>query len=327
MRSIFEHAHFQKIQDALAIATGLAFIAIDYKGVPLTSHSACTEFCRIMRSSKFNKDCERCDSRGGLEAARSQEPYIYLCHAGLVDFAIPILYENHYLGAVMGGQALLSNQHDNNKLEKILGDNRMQLLLPKENALAASSKIVVMDLEQIRKIAEVVFILCRLLVEEARLHNSLQELNQNSMFVHVDDCFFEQYSQIVDWTSNEPSSNEENVSELIKPAFAYIKNHLDGDLSLRKISSVCNISPSYFSRIFARQGLGNYNDYVTQQKIVHAKRYLLLTNLSVNQIADKLGYCDSAYFIKVFKKYEGFTPSEYRSTEQTKLSLETNLLD
>lgn len=325
MRSIFDHAQFQKIQDTLAVATGLAFIAVDYKGIPLTSHSACTEFCRMMRGSKYNKDCERCDSRGGLEAARSQEPYIYLCHAGLVDFAVPILYENNYLGAVMGGQVLLSDQADNLQLERMFSDNRMQILLPKESTLAVSNKIKIMNLDQIRKIAETVFLLCNLFVEETRLRNSLQELNRNSMFVHVDDCFFERYSQIVNNSCSNIHPSEKDTSELLKPAFSYIKNHLNEDLSLRKVSSVCNISPSYFSRIFARQGLGNYSEYVNRQKIMHAKRYLHQTDLSVTQIADKLGYCDSGYFIKTFKKYEGVTPSEFRNNGQSNPAL--NLQD
>jgi len=312
LHKMLENAQFQKIQDTLSITTGLSFVTVDYKGVPVTSHSMCTEFCKIMREGKYEKSCERCDSRGGLEAARSQSPYIYLCHAGLVDFAIPIIYEGNYLGAVMGGQVLLEDQNDNAKLEQIAVDHQKQMMLPKKSVVTASKKVAVMPLEKIRKIAEMIFIMCNSMVEEARLKQSFYELNRNRSFIHVDECFSDQYTHIL--KSGQPTfySEGDRSHELLKPAFAYIRDHLSGDLSLQTVASICHVSPSYFSRIFAKQKLGSYSDYINGEKISQAKRYLKLTDLTISQIASKLSYADSGYFIKVFKKIVGVTPNEYR---------------
>lgn len=89
IHQIFNPDDFQKIQDDISIASELAIITVDYKGVPITAHSNCSEFCKKMRSSQYGVYCEKCDSHGGLEAARIGKPFIYLCHAGLIDFAIP----------------------------------------------------------------------------------------------------------------------------------------------------------------------------------------------------------------------------------------------
>lgn len=312
LQNILERAEFQKIQDSLAVATGLSFITVDFTGTPITSHSSCTEFCKIMREGKYSGSCERCDSRGGLEAARSQMPYVYLCHAGLVDFAIPILIDGDYLGAVLGGQVLLEDPNENFRLEQILGDSQTQLVLAHTNALTALNKIIVMSLDKITLIAEMVFLICRIMVEEARLRQSLLDLNRNSAFIHVDSCFSDQYTQIMssfDFTQETP---DDTGTELLKPAFLYIKDHISGDLSLRKVASICHISPSYFSRIFSRQNLGSYSDYINKEKTSLAKRYLALTDFSISQIANKLGYADSGYFIRVFKKNTGVTPNEFR---------------
>ena len=50
MQSILDMEKWQSIQDRLAIVTGTAIITVDYKGVPITEHSQCSEFCNRIRS-------------------------------------------------------------------------------------------------------------------------------------------------------------------------------------------------------------------------------------------------------------------------------------
>ena len=55
---------------------------------------------------------QKCDSLAGLEAVRLNQPFIYLCHCGIVDVAVPITVGDQYLGAVMFGQVRISNGSD-----------------------------------------------------------------------------------------------------------------------------------------------------------------------------------------------------------------------
>jgi YesN/AraC family two-component response regulator len=55
-----------------------------------------------------------------------------------------------------------------------------------------------------------------------------------------------------------------------------------------------------------------FSEYVTRRKLQNAKNLLISTNSPVADVAEEVGYQTSKYFIKIFKEYEGKTPSQYR---------------
>ena len=79
------------------------------------------------------------------------------------------------------------------------------------------------------------------------------------------------------------------------------------------MANLCHLSPSYFSRVFQRDVGENFNEYVNRFKVQAAKEMIRNTNQSVSVIASSLGYRDTSYFIKVFKKIENMTPQEYKN--------------
>lgn len=110
----------QAIQDNCSKAMGLAFVTVDYKGVPVTKYSGFTCHCMQGRQVQgFAEMCEQCDAHGGLHAAITGQPYIYRCHADLVDFAVPLIVNGSYMGAVLGGQVRLKEESER-ELEHIL---------------------------------------------------------------------------------------------------------------------------------------------------------------------------------------------------------------
>lgn len=95
----------QSIQDNFAKATGFAVIMVDYKGNPLLKYSGFTAFCSMMREDDtYLPYCLRSDAFIALEAVRSGEFNICKCHAGLIDFSIPIIVNDQYIGSMMCGQ-------------------------------------------------------------------------------------------------------------------------------------------------------------------------------------------------------------------------------
>ena len=95
----------QDLQDNLAKALDLAFVTVDYRGRPVTKHSGFTHFCSCMRcNEKHSKLCDKCHAHGGLHATMEEKPYIYRCHGGLLEFAVPLMVDGKYVGAIMGGQ-------------------------------------------------------------------------------------------------------------------------------------------------------------------------------------------------------------------------------
>ena len=81
---------------------------------------------------------------------------------------------------------------------------------------------------------------------------------------------------------------------------------------MNDMAELCHMSPGYFSKVFRREMGENFSDYLQRQKVIKAKKELEGTTESITQIALDLGFQDPGYFIKVFKKYEGITPSVFR---------------
>ncbi|KGN02189.1 histidine kinase [Clostridium novyi A str. 4570] len=178
IKDIINIESFQKIQNDIAKATGVAIITTDYKGKPVTEHSSCTEFCKIIRSKDNLKElCEKCDSRGGLEAARSGRPYIYKCHRGLIDFAVPIIVEEQYLGSLMSGQ-VLTEDLSGIELEEIIKTNNKNEDDPIINE--AYNKLNVIPLEKIKAIANMMFHISNYIIEEVNLKRAEEEVTKKN---------------------------------------------------------------------------------------------------------------------------------------------------
>lgn len=110
----------QSIQDNCSRAMGIGAVTVDYKGNPITHYSGFTEHCMKVREVQgFSELCAQCDAHGGLHAAITGQPYIYRCHANLVDFAVPLIINGTYMGAVLGGQVKVCEE-EAEQLEYIL---------------------------------------------------------------------------------------------------------------------------------------------------------------------------------------------------------------
>lgn len=143
----------QEIQDACSKALGVALIVADYRGVPITKMSGFTRHCILCREKKeLCVMCERCDAFGGIRAATSGEPCIYRCHAGLVDFAVPLVVDGNYLGAVLGGQVKLKD--DAPKLEDVV--SRDASIVSSPEMLAARDTIAPVEYDRLLAAAETV---------------------------------------------------------------------------------------------------------------------------------------------------------------------------
>lgn len=101
----------QRIQDAFGDMTGMAVVTVDDKGAPVTVPTNFTDFCcKYTRcSEEGRRRCEECDIKGAELRLKTGETYShYYCHAGLVDFAAPIMAGDKMIGGYIGGQILTS---------------------------------------------------------------------------------------------------------------------------------------------------------------------------------------------------------------------------
>lgn len=92
----------------------------------------------------------------------------------------------------------------------------------------------------------------------------------------------------------------------------YLEEHADEMVTSLDMAEHLHLNASYFSRYFKKLAGINFTDYVNQYKIELAIRMLQRPNETVENVAYTLGFSDRAYFSKVFKKYSGKSPSEFK---------------
>ncbi|HEY0827610.1 MAG TPA: response regulator [Bacilli bacterium] len=93
----------------------------------------------------------------------------------------------------------------------------------------------------------------------------------------------------------------------------YINEHIFENVTSVDIANHLHLNASYFSRYFKKLTKMNFTEYVHQFKIKLAIELLQRPNETVENVAYSLGYSDRAYFSKVFKKYVGKSPSDYKA--------------
>ncbi len=93
--------------------------------------------------------------------------------------------------------------------------------------------------------------------------------------------------------------------------FQYIEKNKNNEISLTELSGQAGISSGYLSRIFKKYFHISVVDYIHLRKLHMAKYYMISGELSISDISFILGYSESGYFCKIFKKYEGMTPSAF----------------
>ena len=101
---------------------------------------------------------------------------------------------------------------------------------------------------------------------------------------------------------------------LIRRAIAYIDSNLTADLGLKAVSDLLSVNPRYLSTLFHQTTSSTFTDYVTHQRMEHAKFLLRTTALQVQTVSEYCGISDVNYFIKIFKKYTDQTPTAYRKS-------------
>lgn len=100
----------------------------------------------------------------------------------------------------------------------------------------------------------------------------------------------------------------------IKDAVSYINEHFAEPLSLKDLSEKACLSPFYFTRVFTKEtGMTPYQ-YLIFTRISAAKFLLKSTAFSIKEIGFQCGFTNVSSFCSAFKKWEGQTPGDYRSS-------------
>lgn len=104
----------------------------------------------------------------------------------------------------------------------------------------------------------------------------------------------------------------QDTEDILGKAMEYIKAHLSDDISVEALAKEVHVSPRHLGRLFKKEFDQTVSDYILTQKMMLAAKLLQTTRLSVTMVADKAGYTNYSYFIRLFRKFYGMTPREYQ---------------
>ncbi|MEH7111541.1 response regulator [Neobacillus niacini] len=124
---------------------------------------------------------------------------------------------------------------------------------------------------------------------------------------------FSKQGFVVSPVSESSAFNPKGSDWLIERAEQYIRSYYESPIKAHEVADYINISPNYFSSLFRQKTGKSFNDYINTLRVEAAKQLLEETPFNVNEIAEKVGYREYKYFVDVFKKFTGYTPTKYRN--------------
>lgn len=229
-------------------------------------------YCSAVQSCAAGKDACRASDTALLEQCRrTRSAQTHICHAGLVDVAIPILYDDTIIGYIIFGR--MKPDTDFSGLEAYFS----RLGLDVRYAEEAYREIPFFDADKIQSVSNI----ATLLVKFILLENLLK-----------------------------PSR-----SDSIEKASAYIQENLDRDLSIQTISRSTSISKSVLYKAFHDHYHCTVGSYINAKRVEKSMELLTKTNLSVEEIAQRVGFSGASYYSKTFKKQTGLSPLQYRKSK------------
>ncbi|MBE7043911.1 MAG: AraC family transcriptional regulator [Ruminococcaceae bacterium] len=164
-------------------------------------------------------------------------------------------------------------------------------------------------------------ILCTIIksVDEISSETDAIYLENLNLYSRITECtsvaaMREELIAVVKEICNTISKNGKKRHSLIERVMAYVQDNFnDKSLSVASIAEQCGTTPNYLSLIFKQNTGKGLLDYISGYRVEKAKElFMAERNMSIEEVAEAVGYSNVRTFIRVFSKYENVTPAKYR---------------
>ncbi len=234
------------------------------------------DFCALIRTSELGRKlCLESDREACSLCKATRVPTPNRCHAGLTDTAIPLILNNQLFGFMMFGQ--IQGKQDNILTIKDVEELADKLSLPADKLYEAYKKLENFDLERINSTANIL----------------------TSAISYLFDSGSIQYSD----------------SELIAEIKLWILNNIQKSFKICDICTRFSINKNQLYSLWRRYYGTTVGKYILDKRMKLSKQLLLNTERKISNICCDVGISDYNYFTKVFKKYYGITPRDYRNSK------------
>ena len=154
-------------------------------------------------------------------------------------------------------------------------------------------------------------ILCEMLINESYTKEKYSELMINSYMIQI----LTEMARLIEGSSkNTENKYRSSYSGLaIYHALRYIDRNFTEIKSVKEVAEKLSYSEYYLSHIFTEKMGMSIKQYITEKKIAYSAELLKTSNLSVSEIAEKLGYSSLHSFSQTFKKSHGISPVQFKN--------------
>jgi len=271
---------YQDYERAFSETTGLPVALRPVESWQLPHHGQRKEnsFCAFM--AQKSRSCAAClETQQELHETATHEPQSVTCQMGLCDSAVPLRLGNKLIGYLQTGQVFRKR--------------------PTETQFQRTFKLArEWGIEVNEADLRTAFFNTRVLSRKE--HEAMVQL-------------LAIFAQHISMLTNQIVVRQENAQPpVIARAKEFIREHQAENLSLGQVARAVNSSTFYFCKMFKKVTGVNFTSYVSRVRIEKAKDLLLNPNLRISEIAYEVGFQSLTHFNRVFKKFLGQSPTEYR---------------
>lgn len=148
-------------------------------------------------------------------------------------------------------------------------------------------------------------------IKELTIENSIKDAFSKEYTSSLLKNIILNIARIATETTNTKTKSD---AALAKGVIEYIQNHLTENINNEDIANYMNFNISYLNRVFKKYTKMTIHAFLLERRLELAMEKLKTETISVSEIALSSGFTDIPHFTKIFKKYVGKTPSEYRSS-------------
>lgn len=164
--------------------------------------------------------------------------------------------------------------------------------------------------------------------EEAVLDYLLRPFSDSELILTLEEalelCRLEIRRRYTVHTDNSSQGEITRTDVVKKKIQRYIAEHYSDIISMQDVAHAMNYSDTHFCRLFKQCFQVNFSVYLNDFRITQAKHLLTNSNQTVKDVGFSCGYRDTSYFIRVFKRHTGMTPSDYRIHKLTMTAKKSN---
>ena len=268
MRIIYDEETIANMMFYLSSVTGLSFSFVDctesFRTVSRRDKAE-DEFCHKINATAIGSERCKCSDRELIERCRRENRAVsHLCHAGVLDTAVPVKKDGITVGTILIG--------------RVRTDESIDDIIRRVSWLDASKEEIKRRYEKL---------------------SYFPKDRLESLINLISNLIFDSAIRI----------EQDNITDM---AVEYIKNNLDGHLSVDVLCQKLFISKNKLYREFHNAFNTTVNDYISNKRIEKAKELLRNSDKTSREIAENVGIPNYTYFHKLFKRLVGTTPNVYR---------------